>query len=601
MTYLKHITSNLKAANGTDWSVELGPKTLIVGPNASFKTAVLQSAELLLTGACDDVIGRKEVKTGELLLMMTGSERLEISGKLEDGRSVGFQAFKEEGKVKKPLRVGPKGMLPIRGVKNALAGSAATTEKAFLQWVGQGVDLDTVLDALPERFHAKYLDLNEALGRNKTPVETLLAVQEYITKQKRDFASKAKAQGSLVEGLQDKLGQDPVSDEQITEAEAAVQLLAGQQAVSGVTQEVHDSAEEELGHVEEELLHIDAALKVASMNLEAGFYEAALLTLQKVLSDGLDQCPTCSSMVGAEHLKTCESFYQDQLAQQTTARGQQTQLLAQLKDLNMQKAMLQQTLRQPLEQPGTSAEEMTQASVNLADLQLRKSRWGDMITQKRQLEHYQGEVETYKLMEKALKTAISALMSAASSDFADLVSKFLPKEWALDVDLKRFRVGIRRNGLVHVALSGAEWATVTAAIAAAASVGEELAVLIPEDRAWDGVTLAKVMRALGKFKGQILMASTTRPKGKKPAGWTVINIEEVRQPSAPSSPAPKTPEPAIKADFSRGVLAQLGYADEDIDRMSARTALVVINEGLKAHLVEIDQLGGLVLLNPGAR
>jgi len=84
-----------------------------------------------------------------------------------------------------------------------------------------------------------------------------------------------------------------------------------------------------------------------------------------------------------------------------------------------------------------------------------------------------------------------------------------------------------RDGVLHTALSGAEWARCTAAIAAALTADQPFAVIIPEERAYDAKTLAQVMRALSNASGQVILTSPVKPAGKTPAGWTVIDVEAI--------------------------------------------------------------------------
>ena len=87
--------------------------------------------------------------------------------------------------------------------------------------------------------------------------------------------------------------------------------------------------------------------------------------------------------------------------------------------------------------------------------------------------------------------------------------------------------GFRRDGELHTALSGAEWARLTIAVAAAklrltGHTGPS--VLTPKERAWDPATLASAMRALSDAPGQVLLLSPIKPKGRLPKGWTMVEV-----------------------------------------------------------------------------
>ena len=88
-------------------------------------------------------------------------------------------------------------------------------------------------------------------------------------------------------------------------------------------------------------------------------------------------------------------------------------------------------------------------------------------------------------------------------------------------------LGIQPDGFLHTALSGAEWARLTLAIACAASEGMDgLRVFTPEERAFDPATLRDVMAALSEAPGQVIITSPVKHKGRLPKGWTVIDLTE---------------------------------------------------------------------------
>jgi hypothetical protein len=85
--------------------------------------------------------------------------------------------------------------------------------------------------------------------------------------------------------------------------------------------------------------------------------------------------------------------------------------------------------------------------------------------------------------------------------------------------------------VLHGALSGAEWARVTAALALATCPESPVpAVICPEERAFDPQTLAEVLEAfsvgvagMGEEAPQIIVTSPVRPD-PMPTGWTVIEV-----------------------------------------------------------------------------
>ena len=84
MRYVKRVESNVKGGV----AVDLGPRTLIVGPNASNKSAVVNSVEFALTGAVSDVVGRALVKEANALLALGDGEGLWATAVLDEDRSM---------------------------------------------------------------------------------------------------------------------------------------------------------------------------------------------------------------------------------------------------------------------------------------------------------------------------------------------------------------------------------------------------------------------------------------------------------------------------------------------------------------------------------
>ena len=119
-------------------------------------------------------------------------------------------------------------------------------------------------------------------------------------------------------------------------------------------------------------------------------------------------------------------------------------------------------------------------------------------------------------------------------DFRKRVSGFLPRgeKFCFRFDDGRSTIGIEREGVIHTALSGSTEARVLAAVAAALA-DEDSSLLVVDDRMWDGSTLSKMLGVLEKAPCQVLVMSTIKPKGKRRAAWTYINVQ--RTPGEPLS------------------------------------------------------------------
>ena len=83
-------------------------------------------------------------------------------------------------------------------------------------------------------------------------------------------------------------------------------------------------------------------------------------------------------------------------------------------------------------------------------------------------------------------------------------------------------MGIEKAGEIHTALSGSTEASLIAALGAA--LADQFCLLVVDDRMWDATTLSKTLGALEKAPCQVIVMSTIRPKGKKRANWSYVEL-----------------------------------------------------------------------------
>ena len=186
----------------------------------------------------------------------------------------------------------------------------------------------------------------------------------------------------------------------------------------------------------------------------------------------------------------------------------------------------------------------------------------------------------------------------------------------MDGDREVFRMGFVRDGRLHCALSGAEWATVITAVGMAVASkldASEPAILVPYDRAWDSRTLSAVMRGFLSFDGQVIIASTVRPMGRPPKGWTIIDMDEVsktwvegEKPKEEEKPKKARKAPARKKVRNEGGLSVIsrsarklderGFSMSDILTMSKETAKHLIDNNIDPDMVEILPDGGFQIV-----
>jgi len=224
---------------------------------------------------------------------------------------------------------------------------------------------------------------------------------------------------------------------------------------------------------------------------------------------------------------------------------------------------------------------------NLAD------RWSSLKKARDTASEMAIESETYKGMKKELEGIVAGLLKRVADTFVARVQAYLPGDWKfglqlVDGDKEVFRLGLMAGKKLRAALSGAEWATVTCALAMAISTnaGADQPVLVmPEDRGWDAGTLANVLAAWGAFTGQVVIGTTTKPK-KVPTGWTVIDLSKAEVEAVPEVVVPEAPTMKlfIPSASMRAMLQALGYTDGQISKLDREKAAHIIANGIVSEV-----------------
>jgi hypothetical protein len=293
----------------------------------------------------------------------------------------------------------------------------------------------------------------------------------------------------------------------------------------------------------------------------------------------------------------CGAFYQQQAAAMVVVPPPtpsvdlvtlHTQLNETLVELETLKEMLEIDA-EALEAQAQAAQEEYLRLRNLAD------RWASLKKARDTAAEMARESTTYKDMKGSLEDIVAELLKRVAAAFVARVQAYLPTNWTFGMQFTEnekevFRLGLLTGKKLRAALSGAEWATVTCAIAMAisqAAHAHQPVLVMPEDRGWDANTLTHVLSAWGKFEGQVVIGTPTKPK-KVPAGWTVIELgatdaEPVEvEPSIVEAAKPTfkvfVPSPTMGA-----MLKALGYTDAAIAQMTRESASQIIANGVAAQ------------------
>jgi hypothetical protein len=571
--YVEQLTTNLKSPDGKSRTVTLGPKTIIVGPNGSGKSSIQQSLQLALVGSADDLFGRMGVRDSGLLMSMVSDDRLAVNAKLNTGSDYTFLA-KDGGR---PVHdSGTTASLPLHQVREVLEGSPATARKAFLGWAASDVTANDVADQVPAIYRAKYRDISDAMGRGKTPVDALLTVIEYVGKRQRDASKEATGAETLLTSMTDDLEPCP-TEEQVKAALAFSNDVHARVMQATNLTNTHAMLTRRVQDLQAQL----AAPEVVQVDpTERDFYKGMAFASTVAVDRGLTACPLCSSNVGAGHLVACRNFYTQAAKEFAASAGPMINRPYLKEQLRTALAELE-SLQLPTDDTSRDAADAAQNKYlelrNLAD------RWANLTRARDTAAEMSRESETYKGMKKELEMVVGGLLKRVAGGFCERVQAYLPKDWTFKMQLEEngkevFRLGLMRDGKLRAALSGAEWATVTCAIAMVITTSlkpEQPVLVMPEDRGWDAVTLGKILNSWSSFDGQVVIGTTTKPK-KVPAGWTLIELSVKAEVEVEATPVVEETAPSPLSTTLVTMLKTLGYPEAMIQNLTAEQAIDIV-------------------------
>jgi hypothetical protein len=557
--YVSKVSSNVKSSDGLLWEVELGPRTIIVGANGKGKSRVVNAIELALTGRASDLAGRVDVaREADLMMLAPGrNSNLYACATLSTGETATFGIeYAGAGKSRKADHEVPdwfarQELLPVRAVREAMLGSADTACRAFLGWAGAGA-ARSVLDMLSPSLVQPYTRLTTLC-----PGATLPELEATARKKKLEANATVKA-------LEAAVGRSPSvacpSDDDVTEArrnvETARAVLVKAQSYASRAQHRQRRAQMEgqLQALRAELTQAGTAYTGWSQHVSmlpvprATSQQAArLLELLAFTVEGGDgDCLMCGSEPGVAHLRARHAAINAAVGEAMKAANEYNGAVA---NMNAAKAQVEQiasrvrgieeTLAQAFDLPEDGDEEVSYADAakacdvaeeRLRVLQAAKASWSTLRQTMAQLDNAKQDAVTWKGLEDALAQAGRILLTDALDGYKKRVQGFLPASDTFNLMLSEgarevFHAGFERGGVLHTALSGAEWARLTMAMSAAILPHDALfSVLTPEERAFDPKTLTAVLKALSDAPGQVILTSPIAPAGKLPAGWTMVEL-----------------------------------------------------------------------------
>ena len=555
------VVHNLKGGG----EANLGQRTLIVGPNGSGKSAIINAVELALTGKASDIAGRDVVAQGAALAALANGSGAWAEATLDDGATCRWEIQRNGSKVSRAKRVGPEGVLPLREVLAHLTGSADKARKFLLQHACEGIDNTQIVSKLDQDTLSRYQRLTDA---RLSPIDNLLAVTDLAAKKERDTKKHAAGAKETADAVGSGLGVAP--DEAALAAAKLAREDAGaswrtaqatlEQARRAAPQDTL-SPDERANKInglrswdltaagEGERLH--AELRTLSGDTKAG-HRRTLLDVVDLMDTAwtTGPCLACgqdfdrsSWKAHADHVRASVAAAAERHKASDTRRQEIKVRLAELKDTRTRVgARIEELVRggaegnpagvdpEEAEIAATAARTAYEECSATYDRGVRADAAWERVRRAMTVQRdAERETRGWGVLSTECMALVSALVMDAVGVFRNRVQRFLPKEetFGIKFDKSAVRYGLLRDGEIHTALSGAEWARVSAALAAACTPSNAaLSVLVPEDRAWDPKTLRGVLQGLNGYRGQVLVATTIKPYRGVPAGWTLIEVGE---------------------------------------------------------------------------
>ena len=473
----------------------LGQRTLIVGPNGSGKSAILQAVALALTGEADDVAGREVVARGDFIEALSNGP-LTVVATLSDGSVCTYGGSKGRARF-------PEAWM-WRQLREELTGGPAKARQFVLRAAGVG------------DVWATHLTVQEAV---KTAKATIKLTQEEIARiAPGEIPTDASIERLAIEvdSARARYGQEAAIQAAISATNELILLspkvdkFEAWLRANPAAQTAVDRAR--LG--ESILLGVDAVLDMADREKRS--------TLACVMCGAHD--------VPVAQIKTRRATMHERIEAAQASVGDLAKYQATLRRVEELKRIIRSTGDRnedivELPEGLTSEKWLEQATAtHLMATEARKA--GKQAGRlNADLGAAQTELRAAEVREAISKAAVETALQIALPAFEARVTGFLPAGWlfGLTIDNQAARIGLRRQGRLDIAVSGAEWITVMLAIGCAISGGDGLRIFAPEDRGWDSATLTSVLRATADAPTQILLTSTVPPL-EQVEGWTVIRL-----------------------------------------------------------------------------
>lgn len=197
MTFVNKLTTNIKSPDGSDYTVNVGKNTLLIGNNEAGKSAIAEGLQLARTGTAYGLLYRdKPIKDGKLLssLIPPSQEGAYAIAKMEGGEVCEWTLKRG----KRATRSGPTNgvSLSIAELHAVMSGSAETKVKFFFGQLCPYLTAAELMELLPKDLHETLI----LVCRLDRPVD-LEELLNKIGSLQRDQSAQARASKIALESL----------------------------------------------------------------------------------------------------------------------------------------------------------------------------------------------------------------------------------------------------------------------------------------------------------------------------------------------------------------------------------------------------------------
>jgi len=548
------------------WDLQFGRKTLIFGPNESGKSSVTDAFYLALWGFVPRLAGKDRAGTGTanrdlMWLVADGSDRLEIELTFNDGSTVTYATTGGAPDWAKPGWMGTAKVFDLRELRSQLQDKGDDARRRFFLAHATGSFTEgDLLARFPKDEHALWTRFSPSTG---TPVDRLLAARD--ASRKVYLAKKAEAAGaeSTLEDLVAVLGTPPAAGTLQRARENAQALLSDVQAHQSAMSHnarldvTRTALNERIGALKAREQQAKAEANALLMEtppappqLDAEILQALVVVsraqARRLAAQPGVSCALCAgpplevedARARADQVKAAaEQFLAQQHAYHTYHEKKQRVDVA-LHEARTALTQAEASLRN-LEEPRETFPQAVQAygeaQAQVARLEAAQGGEERAAAARQKVFELQSQRDKAKVFSARCETIGAELLKAGVDTLESRVSKYLPPGERFRL-LLEFRgqtcclIGLERQGTVHVALSDSTWDRVVLALAAALSEDCDYALLVGEDRAYDPETLRTTMEALAESASQVILTSPVKYSGRKPKGWEVIDMTQVKPP-----------------------------------------------------------------------